>query len=153
MRLERQDTASFAPPALQHACTAACLAPAAFLHHQPRPPKGSTPSVCRDSDNDDHQANNAFPVLPACCQRKTLLLIAPFPLHQLLTTQARWEATRDESMLGNLATKAGAIAWRGGAQSRPGKVACVMHFGRACCWWWAEGETFGARDRILPEAC
>jgi len=46
--------------------------------------------------------------------------------------------------------KAGAMVWRGGAISCPGKVDYVM---------WKEGlvvgrgGTFGARDRILPEAC
>ena len=46
-------------------------------------------------------------------------------------------------MVLSLATKA--------AVFNPGKVACVMHFGRAC--WWGWGGTFGAHDRILPEAC
>ena len=57
-----------------------CCTPSATITHDHQ--KGPR-------NNDNHQASNAFPVLPACCQRKTLLLIAPFPLHQLLTTQAR----------------------------------------------------------------
>ena len=63
-------------------------------------------------------------------------------------------------MLWSLATKAGAMAWRGGAQSRPGKVACVMHFGRACWWGWArEGRSVHATAYCprhvdpFPSAC
>jgi hypothetical protein len=42
------------------------------------------------------------------------------------------EQARDESMVLSLATKAAAMARSVGAVSNPGKVACVMRFGRAC---------------------
>jgi hypothetical protein len=82
VRLETDLKHSFAlpPTTCMHCCAALLLPPSATITHDHQ--KGPR-------DNDDHQASNAFPVLPACCQRKTLLLIAPFPLHQLLTTQAR----------------------------------------------------------------
>ena len=40
--------------------------------------------------------------------------------------------------------KAGAMVWRGGAVSRPGKVDCVMHFGRRAWWWGGEGRSVHA---------
>jgi len=40
--------------------------------------------------------------------------------------------------------KAGAMVWRGGAISRPGKVDCVMHFGRRAWWLGGEGRSVHA---------
>ena len=59
-------------------------------------------------------------------------------------------------MLCSLATKAGAMAWRRGAQSGRGKVACVHAYweglweGLRVVGW---GGTFGARGRKLPAVC
>ena len=55
-------------------------------------------------------------------------------------------------MLCSLATKAGAMAWRGGAQSARGKVACVNAFWEGLMVV-GGGGTFGARGRKLPAAC
>jgi hypothetical protein len=83
---------------------------------------------------------SSLPPSPTTC---TVCLLPP---SSITTTN------NHESMMLRLATKAGTMTGRRGAHPNLGKVACVLLFGGRGCWWGGGGK-FGARDRILPEAC